>query len=244
MTDKKDEELFREYKKTGDIKIRNAIAEKYLYVADILAKKFAGRGVDYDDLKQVASLALLRGIDRFDLDMNMQFTTFITPTIAGEIKNYFRDKARMIKLPRRLSEIHAKVRAYCAEYEGRTGKKASVKDVSAALSISEEDVVRALEVGNAVSLDSTAAKGDEEGESSLYAVIPDNDLTYERFENAETLKSAMKILNDTEKQLISYRFVEGLSQCDTAKRLGVSQMFVSRLERKVLEKLKQNLKEA
>lgn len=244
MTDKKDEELFREYKKTGDIKIRNALAEKYLYVADILAKKFAGRGVEYDDLKQVASLALLRGIDRFDPDMNMQFTTFITPTIAGEIKNYFRDKARMIKLPRRLSEIHAKVRAYCADYEGRTGKKASVKDVAAALSISEEDVVRALEVGNAVSLDSTAAKGDEEGESSLYAVIPDNDLTYEQFENVETLKSAMKILNETEKQLISYRFVEGLSQCDTAKRLGVSQMFVSRLERKVLEKLRQNLKEA
>lgn len=244
MTDKKDEELFREYKKTGDIKIRNALAEKYLYVADILAKKFAGRGVEYDDLKQVASLALLRGIDRFDPDMNMQFTTFITPTIAGEIKNYFRDKARMIKLPRRLSEIHAKVRAYCADYEGRTGKKASVKDVAAALSILEEDVVRALEVGNAVSLDSTAAKGDEEGESSLYAVIPDNDLTYEQFENVETLKSAMKILNETEKQLISYRFVEGLSQCDTAKRLGVSQMFVSRLERKVLEKLRQNLKEA
>ena len=121
--EKKEDELFRRYRETGDVKLRNEIAEKYLYIADILAKKFTGRGVDYDDLKQVASLALLRGIDRFNPDLNMQFTTFITPTITGEIKNYFRDKARMVKLPRRLSEIHAKVRAFCADYEGKTGKK-------------------------------------------------------------------------------------------------------------------------
>ena len=108
--EKKEDELFRRYRETGDVKLRNEIAEKYLYIADILAKKFTGRGVDYDDLKQVASLALLRGIDRFNPDLNMQFTTFITPTITGEIKNYFRDKARMVKLPRRLSEIHAKDR--------------------------------------------------------------------------------------------------------------------------------------
>ena len=84
-------------------------------IARRISHKIIGRGVDYDDLKQVASLALLRGIDRFNPDLNMQFTTFITPTIAGEIKNYFRDKARMVKLPRKLSEIHAKVRAFCAD---------------------------------------------------------------------------------------------------------------------------------
>lgn len=242
--EKKEDELFRRYRETGDMKLRNEIAEKYLYIADILAKKFTGRGVDYDDLKQVASLALLRGIDRFNPDLNMQFTTFITPTITGEIKNYFRDKARMVKLPRRLSEIHAKVRAFCADYEGKTGKKPAVKEIAAALSVSEEEVVRALEVGNAVSLDSTMAKGDDENENSLYAVLPDNDATYEHFENREALKSAMKALGDTEKQLVDCRFFKGLSQSETAKRLGVSQMFVSRLERKVLAKLKDGLKEA
>ena len=101
MADERINTLLRQYKETGDIRIRNEIAEKYLYIADIIAKKFVGRGVDFDDLKQVASLALLRGIERFDPDLGMQFTTFITPTITGEIKNYFRDKSRMIKLPRR-----------------------------------------------------------------------------------------------------------------------------------------------
>ncbi|MDD6994559.1 MAG: sigma-70 family RNA polymerase sigma factor [Candidatus Borkfalkiaceae bacterium] len=244
MTEMNEEELFREYRRTGDVKLRNQLAERYLYIADILAKKFTGRGVDYDDLKQVASLALLRGIDRFNPDLNMQFTTFITPTIAGEIKNYFRDKARMVKLPRKLSEIHAKVRAFCADYEGRTGKKPAVKEIAAALALSEEDVVRALEVGNAISLDSTMAKNDDENDNSLYAVLPDSDSTYERFENNEALKSAMKTLSETERKLVNYRFFESLSQSETAKKLGVSQMFVSRLERKVLAKLKEFLKEA
>lgn len=243
MEDKKVEELFREYKRTGDLKIRNEIAEKYLYVADILAKKFAGRGVDYDDLKQVASLALLRGIDRFNPDLNMQFTTFITPTVTGEIKNYFRDKARMVKLPRKLSEIRAKVRAYCAEYEGKNGKKPSVKEIAEALEFTEEYVVRALEVGDTISLDTATAKGDDGGDNSLYAALPDEDPTFERFENREALKSVLSLLKDEERDLVKYRFFDGLSQSETASRLGVSQMFVSRLERKIIAKLRDAIKD-
>ena len=117
-----------------------------------------------------------------------------------------------------------------------------MKEIAAALSLTEEEVVRALEVGNAVSLDSTMAKGDDENESSLYAVLPDNDATYERFENNEALKSALKNLSETEQNLVKCRFFEELSQSETAKRLGVSQMFVSRLERKALAKLKEGLK--
>ena len=101
-----------------------------------------------------------------------------------------------------------------------------------------------MEVGNAVSLDFTKSKSDDDGDNSLYAVLPDNDSTFERFENNEALKSAMNTLNDTERKLVNYRFFESLSQSDTAKKLGVSQMFVSRLERKVLAKLKEYLKEA
>jgi RNA polymerase sigma-B factor len=90
------EQLFKQYKESGDIALRNRIAEKYLYIAEILAKKFTGRGVEYDDLYQVAAYALLRGVDRFDPSLGLQFTTFITPTITGEIQNYFRDKSRMV----------------------------------------------------------------------------------------------------------------------------------------------------
>lgn len=244
MAEENVNELFRRYKETGDREIRNLIAERYLYIADILAKKFVGRGVEYDDLKQVASLALLRGIDRFDPSLGMQFTTFITPTITGEIKNYFRDRSRIVKLPRRLSEISASVRAFAADYEGKNGAKPGVKEIAEGLKLSEEDVIRALEVGGTISLDGVASSGEDDSERSLYALLPDNDDRYEQLETKDALRSAMKDLSETEKALIKYRYADELSQSETARRLGVSQMFVSRMERKLLGKLKESLKDS
>ncbi len=243
MAEEKVNELFERYKESGDIALRNQIAEKYLYIADILAKKFVGRGVEFDDLRQVAAFALLRGIDRFDPSLGMQFTTFITPTITGEIKNYFRDKSRMVKIPRRLSEVSALVKKYGAEYEAENGVKPKVKDIADALKLSEEEVVRALEVGGTVSLDSMASSEDGEN-GSLYSMIADDEDKYEDFEVKETLRAAMKDFSDTEKALVKYRYMDALSQSETAKRLGVSQMFVSRMERKVLQKLKEILKDS
>ena len=234
-------ELFIKYKETGDVAIRNQIAEKYLYIADILAKKFVGRGVEFDDLKQVASLALLKGIDRFDPDMQMQFTTFITPTITGEIKNYFRDKSRIIKLPRRLSEVSVKVREFINRYQAERGEKPPVKTICEALEFSEEEVVRAMEVSGTVSLDSVASTGEDET-TSLYAILPDQSDEFENFETREALKIAMQDFSEIERKIIAYRFVDELSQSEIAKRLGVSQMFVSRMERSLLERLKSKLK--
>ena len=242
MAEEKINELFIRYKETGDVALRNKIAEKYLYIAEILAKKFVGRGVEYDDLKQVASLALLRGIDRFDPSLGMQFSTFITPTIAGEIKNYFRDKSRLMKVPRRLSEIGAQVRVFTAEYEAKNGVKPRIREIAEGIGVTEENVVRALEVSGTVSLDSMRSN-DEDGEQSLYGLIADTDNQYEEFETKEALRSAMEKLSETERLLVKYRFVDELSQSETAKQLGVSQMFVSRLERKLLVKLKEILSE-
>ncbi|MBO5458043.1 MAG: sigma-70 family RNA polymerase sigma factor [Clostridia bacterium] len=243
MAEEKMETLFQRYKETGDVAIRNQIAEKYLYIADIIAKKFVGRGVEFDDLKQVASLALLRGIDRFDPDLGMQFTTFITPTITGEIKNYFRDKSRMVKIPRRLGEIAMLVKNFTAEYASTNGVKPSVKTIAEELKLSEEDVVRALEVGNPLSLD-TAMTGEGEEAESLYEVVPDGNDDYEDVDTRETLRVAMEDFTDTERALIKYRYEDELSQSETAKRLGVSQMFVSRMERKLLLRLKSRLKDS
>ncbi|MBR2622683.1 MAG: sigma-70 family RNA polymerase sigma factor [Clostridia bacterium] len=240
MADETVNELLRRYKETGDIAIRNQIAEKYLYIADILAKKFVGRGVEYDDLKQVAAFALLRGIDRFDPELGMQFTTFITPTITGEIKNYFRDKSRMVKIPRRLSEISLAVKNFAVQYEAENGIKPSVRTIAQTLKLSEEEVVQALEVGGTLSLDSMAG-GEDNEEKSLYALLADDDDQYESFETKEALRAAMQDFSDTEKKLIKFRYVDELSQSETAKRLGVSQMFVSRMERRLLLKLKENL---
>ena len=244
MGNEKTTELFRQYKESGDVAIRNEIAEQYLYIADILAKKFVGRGVEYDDLRQVAVYALLRGIDRFEPDLGMQFTTFITPTITGEIKNYFRDKSRMVKIPRRLGEISGAVKKFSVEYQAENGEKPSVRKIAQALSLSEEDVVKALEIGGTISLDNMANGEDGEGERSLHALLADDEDKYEEFETKEALRAAMQHFSDTEKMLIKLRYVEELSQNETAKRLGVSQMFVSRMERKLLGRLKEQLKDS
>lgn len=241
MADGNINELFTQYKNTGDISLRNRIAEKYLYIADIIAKKFVGRGVEYDDLKQVASLALLRGIERFDPALGMQFTTFITPTITGEIKNYFRDKSRLLKVPRRLSELNITVRKFATEYETAEGVKPSVVQIAQSLGVSEEDVVRAMEIGMTTSLDGFVADAEKDNEQSLYGVLADGEAQFEAFELKETLLSAMKDFTPSERRLIKYRYIDELSQNDTAKLLGVTQMFVSRTERKLLARLKERL---
>ncbi len=240
MTDEKVNELFIQYKRTGDVQIRNQIAEKYLYIADILAKKFVGRGVEYDDLKQVASLALLKGIDRFSPELGLQFSTFITPTIAGEIKNYFRDKARTIKLPRQLSELNVKVRKFVTEYESKNRVKPSVKMIAEALSCKEEEVVEALEISTTLSLDGMVGNS-EDADGELYALVADTEDKYDAFERKETLRAEMQDFSNMEKTLIKYRYYDKLSQSATAEKLGVSQMYVSRLERKLLARLKERL---
>ena len=241
MTDEKTMELFIQYKQTGDVKLRDKIAEKYLYVADIVAKKFVGRGVEYDDLRQVAALALIKGIDRFDPSRGLQFSTFITPTIAGEIKNYFRDEARIIRLPRKLGELHAKVKKFSAEFETERGIKPTIQEIATALSCAEEEVVQALEINSVSSLDGEI-KGEDGETGTLYSLIADKNNYFEELEEKETLKAEMQDLSPVEQDLIRYRYYENLSQNATAMRLGMSQMSVSRLEGKVLKKLKDRLK--
>jgi len=226
--------LFAQYRQSGDNNLRNEIAEKYLYIAEIIAKKFSGRGVDYDDLYQVASLALLKGIDRFDENLNMQFATFITPTIAGEIKNYFRDKSRLVKLPRKIYLFSAELKKYSDKMFKETGRKTTPKELAEHFNTTEEEVLSVFERGtSAVSLDSSI----EGMDTSLYEIIPDENDYFGKLETSEELEGALNRLNENERELIKLRFKEGLSQTDVSKKWNVSQMFVSRLERKVISKM-------
>ncbi len=235
--------LFARYKETGDKAIRNQIAEQYLYIAEILAKKFVGRGVPYDDLYQEASYALLRAIERFDLSQGVQFSTYVTPTVTGELKNYFRDKTRMVKLPRRLGELSHAAKKYCADCLAKDGVMPTVAEIADALQTSEEEVIKALEIGGTLSLDQTETDGEKEGKRDLLNAFPVGEEAFEAVEMRETLKAAMKDFSPTEKKLVGYRYRDNLSQTETAKRLGVSQMFVSRTERKLMKLLKERLEE-
>ncbi len=234
-----DKELFRRYRETGDVALRNEIVEKYLYIASVIAKKFVGRGVEYDDLYQVAALALIKGVDRFDETKGLQFSTFITPTITGEIKNYFRDRSRLVHLPRRVAELRVSIKKAAEEYMSETGERPTAKELAEKLNVSEEEVVRAAEAGGVVSLDTPT---DDEDAMSFYDVIPADEDGLERIENRDVLESAVAVLSREERLLVKYRFGMELSQVETAKRMNVSQMYVSRMERKVLGKLRDRLK--
>ena len=144
MAEESVNELLKKYRETGDIRYRNRFAEEYLYIAEILAKKFVGRGVPYDDLYQEASLSLLRGIERFDPDKGLQFSTYITPTITGELKNYFRDKLRVVKPPRRWNEINLAAKKFSEKVFAETGEKPTVSQIAKRLGVEEEELIKAL----------------------------------------------------------------------------------------------------
>ena len=235
-------QLLQAYRQTHDVRLRNEIAEKYLFIASMIAKKFVGRGVDYDDLFQVASLALLKGIDRFDETKGLKFSTFITPTITGEIKNYFRDRSRLIHLPRRVAELRVSVKRAEEELALATGKNPTAKEIAEKLNVPEEDVLSCMEAGSVVSLD-RPVDGDSEEGASFYDMLPDGEDAFERIEQKDAVRRAIASLNETEKKLVSYRFGQELSQAETAKRMNVSQMYVSRMGRKILQKLKEDLKQ-
>lgn len=241
MDESEANELFREYRLTHDLKIRNRLVENYLNIAEILAKKFSGRGVEYDDLFQVASEALIAGVEKFDPDLGNRFTTYVTPTITGMIKNYFRDYSRSVRLPRRVYTVAAKVRETQNDYYKKTGNQPTVAYLAETLGYSEELIIEALECRTPVSLDTRVNGEDGEKDAALYDAIPADNDTFENFEDAEALNSEIEKLEPTEKKVITLRYVQGKSQAEVGKILGVSQMFVSRAERKIVEKLKDAL---
>jgi RNA polymerase sigma-B factor len=224
--------------------LRDAIVEAYLYIAEIVARKFSGRGVDYDDLYQVAALALVKGIERYDVTKGIKFASFITPTMVGEVKNYFRDRSRIIRLPRRSAQLARELRENRAILEQELGRSPTVDELAERMGISEDDVLEALEMSNAMtpaSLDAQVA--DEDSETSLSTFLGFNDPGYSDFERNDMLDRALSTLDARQRAVIIARFYEGLSQRDVAAQLNISQMTVSRIERQALEKLRERMTE-
>lgn len=231
-------ELFELYDKEKSDGLKECILKKYLYIAEIVAKKFVGRGVEYDDLFQVASLALVKAVDRFENVRGVKFSSFATPTLVGEIKNYFRDKTRMIRISRRDSELIRKMEDAKESLQSTSSSKVKPEDIANYLGIEVERVLELMETqsaGYATSLDSAVAVGED---IKLMRIVGRPDQEYERIENRDFIEYCMARLNDVEKKLVKYRYVYENSQREVALKLGVSQMYVSRVERKILEKLR------
>ena len=235
-------ERLEEYSQTRDVTLRNEIVEHYLYVVDILVKKYLNRGVEYEDLYQVGSMALIMAVERFDPSKGFEFGSFATPTIIGEIKRYFRDKGWAVKVPRRLKEISAQIPKIRDEIEQKTGKVPSVSQIAQHLGVSDELVLEAMESGHSYgtySLSQTFDDSGEEGDSSVFEkYLGQNESGYESFELSDMIRSVYNDLSEKEKEVFRLRYVENKTQQEIADLQGTSQMTISRIEKKLKEKFK------
>ncbi len=235
-------ELFDRYRETRSIELRNEIVERYLYIVDILIKKYLNKGVEYEDLYQVGSMALVFAVERFDAEKGFEFTSFATPTIIGEIKRHFRDKGWAIKVPRRLKEISSQISPAKEVLYGKLNRVPTVKELAEYLGYSEDDILEAMEGGQAYStysLNQTFDEGGEEGEGAVlekYTGREENG--YNSFENAELIKTVMNDLSEKEQDIFKRRFFKNETQQDIAEQMSVSQMTISRLEKKIRDKFK------
>jgi RNA polymerase sigma-B factor len=237
--------LHRRYRETTDPaekeRIREQLVNAYHDFVYFLARKFQNRGEPLDDIVQVGYLGLIKAIERFDPDLGFEFTTFATLTVAGEIKRHFRDKGTAIRFPRRLQELHQTVVRVNEQMKNELGREPTVAELADRLGVTPDDVTEAMEIGPAyvpLSLDQPIASGDGESSRSVSEQIGGADPELDRVEMRDVLDRAMEHLTPRERAIMAMRFYEQMSQSEIARRLGISQMHVSRLQRAALEQLR------
>lgn len=243
-TDQETEELFRRYTKTRSSRIRDQLVMMHQNLVRFLAGKFANRGEPLEDLVQVGVIGLINAIDRFDPDRGTKFSTYATPTIVGEIRRHFRDKAWSLKVPRRLQELNLAANKAAEGLSQRLGHPPTIQEIAQAVGASEEETLEAIELGNAydtVSLDSKLAYEGESAPLTLAEFVGAVDGSLQNIDTYGDLRQAVDCLEPREKAIIYYRFFKDMSQTEVAKRLNISQMHVSRLQQKALRRLKELL---
>lgn len=238
------ERIFAEWKRTGDPKLRERMIFMHRNLVTYLARRFVDRGDLYEDVVQVGMMALINALDNFNLDRGVKFSTFAIPSISGEIRRYFRDKVNGMRIPRRLQELYLMIHPH-VEVMTQTLKRApTYAEIAFDLKIEVEEVVEALELGSALdpsSLDDFMYQDSESGSvaDSLGAVDPQ----LYAYEEHSALQAALEKLTVKERRVLEMAYFEGHSQAEIARRLGVSQMHISRLLRKALSQLRQLLEE-
>jgi RNA polymerase sigma-B factor len=222
--------------------VRDQLVEMHLPLVEYLARRFRNRGEPLDDLVQVATIGLIKSIDRFDLDRGVEFSTYATPTIVGEIKRHFRDKGWAIRVPRRLQEMKLSLTKATAELSQRNGRAPTVAELAAHLEISEDEVLEGLESANAyaaVSLDAPDISDDDS--TAVSDTLGQMDDALEGVVYRESLKPLLERLPPREKNILMLRFFGNMTQSQIAADLGISQMHVSRLLARTLAQLREDL---
>ncbi|MDQ6649390.1 MAG: RNA polymerase sigma factor SigF [Actinomycetota bacterium] len=223
-------------------RIRDELVEMHLPLVEYLARRFRNRGEPLDDLVQVATIGLIKSVDRFDLERGVEFSTYATPTVVGEIKRHFRDKGWAIRVPRRLQELKLALTKATSELSQRNGRSPTVSELAGHLGMSEEEVLEGLESANAysaVSLD--APDGGDDDSPAVADSLGVMDDSLEGVEYRESLKPLLERLPAREKKILMLRFFGNMTQSQIAGELGISQMHVSRLLARTLAQLREGL---
>jgi RNA polymerase sigma-B factor len=232
-------QLLIRYHSEGDLAAREELAERFLPLARDLALRYTYTDEPFDDLLQVASLGLIKAIDRFEPGRGTKFTSYAAPTILGELKRHFRDKGWALHVPRDLQERTLAVSKTTEALSKELGRSPKVREVAAELGCSVEAVLEAQEAAasyEAASLDAPTSRDDDEA-ASLVELMGDEDTSYDLVESRDAIASTWKALPDVERQVLELRFMHDLTQREIGERIGYSQMHVSRLLRRALDRL-------
>ena len=239
----KTRELFRRFKEEGAMDAREKLVMSHLNLVRFIANKFKNRGEPIDDLIQVGYLGLLKAIDRFDPSRGLEFTTFATPTIMGEIKRHFRDKGWSVRVPRRLQELSAKVNQATDTLTSQLQRSPTIAEIADYLDATVDEVLEAMESSSAyssVSLEAPSGADDDDTPSVIdrYAT-EDSDLAFT--DDRIIIEEALASFSPRERDVIEMRFLKGMTQIEIAEKLGISQVQVSRLLRRTLKKIQDKI---
>jgi RNA polymerase sigma-B factor len=238
-----DKILLRRYHEEGDLQAREQLIEQYMSLVRSLARRYSYRGEQLDDLVQIGAIGLIKAIDRFDLDRSVELTTYATPNIIGEIKRHFRDKGWSVRVPRGLQELNVQLSKLMESLTIELARSPTIPELAKAAGVEEEAVLEALESGRAyTSLSLSQGGGNEDGdEIDPLEMLGDIEPQYEVSEDRAMLAPGFKALNERERAILHLRFFEGLTQSQIATQVGISQMHVSRLIRRALEKIREEI---
>jgi RNA polymerase sigma-B factor len=245
MTRIDDKILLRRYHEDGDLQAREQLIEQYMSLVRSLARRYSYRGEQLEDLVQIGAIGLIKAIDRFDLDRGVELTTYATPNIIGEIKRHFRDKGWAVRVPRGLQELNVQLSRLVEQLTVQLARSPTIPELAKAAGVEEEEVLEALESGRAytsLSLSVGGGGGDDDDLDPLES-LGTVEHQYEVSEDRAVLAPGFKALDERERKILQLRFFDGLTQSQIAQQVGISQMHVSRLIRRSLEKIRETIAE-
>jgi len=221
---------------------RENLVRLHLPLVEHLARRFSGRGEPYDDLVQVGTIGLIKAIDRFETERGVEFSTYATPTIVGEIKRHFRDKGWAIRVPRRLQEHRLGITKATYDLSQELGRAPTVSELAERIGVSDEEVLEGLESSNAyATLSLDAPEGAEDRAASVIETLGDYDEGLATVEDRESIRPLLDLLDERSRRILGLRFFQGMTQSQIATEVGISQMHVSRLLSRALETLREKL---